>query len=50
MSDPITNNFENEEVELKVWEEHFVPLKAINLGFGGDRTDQVLRRLAHLPS
>ena len=49
VGDSITNNFENEKVGLKVWEEYFVPLKAINLGFGGDRTEHVLWRLDHLP-
>lgn len=49
VGDSITNNFENEKVGLKVWEKHFVPLKAINLGFGGDRTENVLWRLDHLP-
>jgi len=49
VGDSITHNFENEEVGLKVWEEYFVPLKAINLGFGGDRTEHVLWRLDHLP-
>jgi beta-glucosidase len=49
VGDSITQNFENEKVGLKVWENHFVPLKAINLGFGGDRTEHVLWRLDHLP-
>jgi beta-glucosidase len=49
VGDSITHNFENEEVGLKVWEKHFVPRKAINLGFGGDRTEHVLWRLNHLP-
>ena len=49
VGDSITHNFENEEVGLKVWEKHFVPLRAINLGFGGDRTEHVLWRLDHLP-
>jgi len=49
VGDSITHNFENEKVGLKVWEEHFVPRKAINLGFGGDRTEHVLWRLDHLP-
>lgn len=49
VGDSITHNFENEKVGLKVWEKHFVPRKAINLGFGGDRTEHVLWRLDHLP-
>ena len=48
VGDSITHNFENEKVGLKVWDKYFVPLKAINLGFGGDRTEQC-RRLDHLP-
>jgi lysophospholipase L1-like esterase len=49
VGDSITHNFENEKVGLKVWEKYLVPLKAINLGFGGDRTQHVLWRLDHLP-
>jgi len=49
VGDSITHNFANEKVGLKVWEKHFVPLKAINLGAGGDRTQHVLWRLNHLP-
>ena len=49
VGDSITHNFENEKVGLKVWDKYFVPLKAINLGFGGDRTEHVLWRLDHLP-
>jgi beta-glucosidase len=49
VGDSITHNFENAKVGLKVWEKYFVPLKAINLGFGGDRTQHVLWRLDHLP-
>ena len=49
VGDSITHNFANEKVGLKVWEKYFVPLKAINLGAGGDRTQHVLWRLDHLP-
>jgi len=49
VGDSITHNFENEKVGLKVWEKYFVPLKAINLGFGGDRTEHALWRINHLP-
>ena len=49
VGDSITHNFANEKVGLKVWEKYFVPLKAINLGAGGDRTQHVLWRLNHLP-
>jgi beta-glucosidase len=47
VGDSITNNFET--VGAKVWKKHFEPRKAINLGFGGDRTNHVLWRLDHLP-
>ena len=33
-----------------MWEKHFAPLNALNLGFGGDRTNHVLWRLEHLPA
>jgi len=49
VGDSITHNFESEKHGAKVWEKHFKPLKAINLGFGGDRTNHVLWRLDHLP-
>ena len=49
VGDSITHNYENDKVGLNVWKKHFVPLKAINLGFGGDRTEHVLWRLDHLP-
>ena len=47
VGDSITHNFES--VGAKVWKKYFEPLKAINLGFGGDRTQHVLWRLDHLP-
>ncbi|NQU25682.1 MAG: acetylglucosamine-6-sulfatase [Candidatus Nealsonbacteria bacterium] len=47
VGDSITHNFES--VGAKVWKEYFEPRKAINLGFGGDRTQHVLWRLDHLP-
>ena len=47
VGDSITHNFES--VGAKVWKKYFEPLKAINLGFGGDRTNHVLWRLNHLP-
>ena len=49
VGDSITHNYENEKVGLQVWQKYFVPLKAINLGFGGDRTEHVLWRWDHLP-
>lgn len=47
IGDSITHGFNGEGA--KVWKEHFEPRKAINLGFGGDRTQHVLWRLEHLP-
>ena len=47
VGDSITHNFES--LGAKVWKKYFEPLKAINLGFGGDRTQHVLWRLNHLP-
>jgi DUF1680 family protein len=41
VGDSITHNFENEKVGLKVWEKYFVPLKAVNIGFG-EEGDQIL--------
>ena len=49
VGDSITHNFDKGGVGEKVWEKHFVPLNALNLGFGGDRTNHVLWRLEHLP-
>lgn len=31
----------------EIWRKHFAPLKAINLGIGGDATPQVLWRIEH---
>ena len=47
VGDSITNNFET--VGAPVWKKHFEHRKAVNLGFGGDRTNHVLWRLDHLP-
>ena len=47
VGDSITNNFDS--VGAAVWKKSFEPRKAINLGFGGDRTNHVLWRLNHLP-
>ena len=49
VGDSITNNFDKGGPGEPVWEEYFVPLNALNLGFGGDRTNHVLWRLDHLP-
>jgi lysophospholipase L1-like esterase len=50
VGDSITNNFDKGGPGEKVWEKHFVPLNALNLGSGGDRTNHVLWRLDHLPA
>ena len=47
VGDSITQNFDS--VGAEVWKKHFEPRKAINLGFGGDRTNHVLWRLDNLP-
>jgi len=47
IGDSITHGFD--EPGARLWKEFFVPRKAINLGFGGDRTQHVLWRLEHLP-
>jgi len=47
IGDSITHGFDG--MGAKVWKECFEPRKAINLGFGGDRTQHVLWRLDHLP-
>ena len=47
IGDSITHGFDS--VGAKYWKEVFEPKKAINLGFGGDRTQHVLWRLEHLP-
>jgi lysophospholipase L1-like esterase len=50
VGDSITNNFDKGGPGEPVWEKHFAPLHALNLGFGGDRTNHVLWRLEHLPA
>lgn len=49
VGDSITNNFDKKGPGEPVWKKHFSPLNALNLGFGGDRTNHVLWRLDHLP-
>lgn len=49
IGDSITHNFDKGGPGEAVWDKHFKPLNALNLGFGGDRTNHVLWRLEHLP-
>ena len=50
VGDSITHNFDKGGPGEKVWKKYFAPLNALNLGFGGDRTNHVLWRPDHLPS
>jgi beta-glucosidase len=45
IGDSITHGWEN--VGKDVWEKYYAPRNAINMGFGGDRTQHVLWRLDH---
>lgn len=45
IGDSITHNWEKEG--LPVWNRVYKPLNALDLGFGGDRTENVLWRLLH---
>ncbi|WP_220398996.1 GDSL-type esterase/lipase family protein [Granulicella sp. WH15] len=52
VGDSITHNYERsgpapDEVFLPIWNQFFAPHHALNLGFNGDLTQQVLWRLAH---
>ena len=49
VGDSITHNFDKDGPGEAVWKKHFAPMNALNLGFGGDRTNHVLWRLDHLP-
>ena len=49
VGDSITHNFDKGGPGEKVWKKYFTPLNALNLGFGGDRTNHALWRLDHLP-
>lgn len=46
LGNSITNNFEHSEYQ-PVWNQFFAPRKAINLGFGGYRTEQILWNIQH---
>lgn len=45
IGDSITHGWEN--AGKKIWEKYYAPRKAVNMGFGGDRTQHVLWRLDH---
>lgn len=45
VGDSITHAWESEGKE--VWQRHYQPYRALNLGFSGDRTENVLWRLQH---
>ena len=45
VGDSITQGWEKAGAE--VWRQHFAPMKAANLGFGGDSTQHVLWRIDH---
>ena len=45
LGDSITHGWENTGKEL--WDQYYVPRHAVNMGFGGDRTQHVLWRLDH---
>lgn len=45
IGDSITHGFDKSG--SAVWEQYYAPRKAVNLGFGGDRTEHVLWRLEH---
>jgi beta-glucosidase len=45
IGDSITHGWE--ESGKPIWEQYYVPRHAFNLGFSGDRTEQVLWRLQH---
>jgi len=47
VGDSITQGFDG--VGAKIWKQYFEPRKAINMGFGGDRCENVLWRLENLP-
>jgi len=47
VGDSITHGWEKENEGLPVWKKHFSDVSTLNIGFGGDRTENVLWRLAH---
>ena len=51
IGDSITNNYDRAEPPMQdfqpIWQQYYAPRKALNLGFGGDTTANVLWRLDH---
>jgi lysophospholipase L1-like esterase len=47
MGDSITDFFRRPDRGKAVWDEYFAPLKSVNFGISGDRTQHVLWRIAH---
>lgn len=47
IGDSITDGWDSEGGGLKIWEEEYVPMKALNLGINCDSTQHVLWRLDH---
>jgi lysophospholipase L1-like esterase len=45
VGDSITHGFDNAGKEM--WDKYYAPRKAVNMGFGGDRTQHVLWRFDH---
>ena len=47
IGDSITHNWEKPENGRQVWETRYAPFNPLDLGYGGDRTENVLWRLQH---
>ncbi|MGL1958455.1 MAG: putative glycoside hydrolase [Colwellia sp.] len=47
VGDSITHGWEKSGEGLATWEKHFSDINTLNIGFGGDRTENVLWRLDH---
>jgi lysophospholipase L1-like esterase len=45
VGDSITQGWEDREVSANLWWQYFEPRNTLNLGFSGDRTEQVIWRL-----
>lgn len=47
LGDSITELWRADDAGGELWEKHWKPLKAVNFGVGGDRTEHVLWRIDH---